>query len=162
MMALPFVFILFIIDFPAGLVLYWMTTNLWTVGQGLVTRRLVPEGRAAADRSSRTSEASPGGGTGAEETAEAGRARRPRRDGRRRGAAAAPPPGEAEEESAPQMSARGRAVGRGERRDGRRGEVAGAAGARAAAPGIDKSRVRFQVVSEGERGCSASATRPRA
>ena len=23
--------------------IYWVTTNLWTVGQGLVTRRLVPE-----------------------------------------------------------------------------------------------------------------------
>jgi YidC/Oxa1 family membrane protein insertase len=29
--------------FPVGLILYWMTTNLWTVGQGLVTRRLVPK-----------------------------------------------------------------------------------------------------------------------
>ena len=29
--------------FPAGLVLYWMTTNLWTVGQGLITRRLIPK-----------------------------------------------------------------------------------------------------------------------
>jgi membrane protein insertase Oxa1/YidC/SpoIIIJ len=26
-----------------GLVLYWVTTNLWTVGQGLITRRLVPK-----------------------------------------------------------------------------------------------------------------------
>ena len=29
--------------FPAGLVLYWVTTNLWTVGQGLITRRLMPK-----------------------------------------------------------------------------------------------------------------------
>jgi YidC/Oxa1 family membrane protein insertase len=43
MMLLPFVFIPFILRFPAGLVLYWMTTNLWTVGQGLITRRLVPK-----------------------------------------------------------------------------------------------------------------------
>jgi YidC/Oxa1 family membrane protein insertase len=43
MMALPFVFIPFILQFPAGLVLYWMTTNLWTVGQGLITRRLIPK-----------------------------------------------------------------------------------------------------------------------
>jgi YidC/Oxa1 family membrane protein insertase len=42
MMVLPFAFIPFIINFPAGLVLYWMTTNLWTVGQGLITRRLIP------------------------------------------------------------------------------------------------------------------------
>ena len=32
-----------IAHFPAGLVLYWMTTNLWTVGQGLITRRLIPK-----------------------------------------------------------------------------------------------------------------------
>ena len=34
-MVLPVVFVPFIIRFPAGLVLYWVTTNLWTVGQGL-------------------------------------------------------------------------------------------------------------------------------
>ena len=28
--------------FPVGLLLYWMTTNLWTIGQGIVTRRLTP------------------------------------------------------------------------------------------------------------------------
>jgi YidC/Oxa1 family membrane protein insertase len=61
MMVLPVVFIFFIIDppggtvFPVGLLLYWMTTNLWTVGQGLVTRSLVPKKDATpAKRSSRT------------------------------------------------------------------------------------------------------------
>src|SRR5947209_13460633 len=43
MYVLPFVFIFVIARFPVGLVLYWMTTNLWTVGQGLVTRRLIPK-----------------------------------------------------------------------------------------------------------------------
>jgi YidC/Oxa1 family membrane protein insertase len=43
MMILPFAFIPFILRFPAGLVLYWVTTNLWTVGQGLITRRLIPK-----------------------------------------------------------------------------------------------------------------------
>jgi YidC/Oxa1 family membrane protein insertase len=43
MMILPFVFIPVIMRFPTGLVLYWMTTNLWTVGQGLITRRLIPK-----------------------------------------------------------------------------------------------------------------------
>jgi YidC/Oxa1 family membrane protein insertase len=42
MMLLPLLFIGLVAHFPVGLVLYWMTTNLWTVGQGLVTRRLVP------------------------------------------------------------------------------------------------------------------------
>ena len=43
LLVLPFVFIPFIINFPMGLMLYWLTTNLWTVGQGLVTRRLTPK-----------------------------------------------------------------------------------------------------------------------
>jgi YidC/Oxa1 family membrane protein insertase len=43
LLILPLVFITFISRFPAGLVLYWVTTNLWTVGQGIVTRRLVPK-----------------------------------------------------------------------------------------------------------------------
>ena len=56
MLVLPLVFIGITAQFPAGLVLYWMTTNLWTVGQGLVTRRLVPRTPVAtpAKRSSRT------------------------------------------------------------------------------------------------------------
>jgi YidC/Oxa1 family membrane protein insertase len=42
-MAMPLIFVFVIAHFPAGLVLYWVTTNLWTVGQGLITRRLVPK-----------------------------------------------------------------------------------------------------------------------
>ena len=48
-MVLPIVFVLRRSrGFPAGLLLYWVTTNLWTVGQGLVTRRLVPKTSAPA------------------------------------------------------------------------------------------------------------------
>jgi YidC/Oxa1 family membrane protein insertase len=43
MMFLPIIFITFVAQFPMGLILYWMTTNLWTVGQGLITRRLMPK-----------------------------------------------------------------------------------------------------------------------
>jgi YidC/Oxa1 family membrane protein insertase len=43
MMFIPLIFITVIAHFPTGLVIYWVTTNLWTVGQGLVTRRLVPK-----------------------------------------------------------------------------------------------------------------------
>lgn len=42
MMIVPLFFITVIARFPTGLTIYWMTTNLWTVGQGLITRRLVP------------------------------------------------------------------------------------------------------------------------
>ena len=42
-MLMPLVFVFVIARFPAGLVLYWVTTNLWTVGQGLITKRLMPK-----------------------------------------------------------------------------------------------------------------------
>jgi len=48
MMIVPLIFITVIARFPAGLVLYWVTTNLWTVGQGLITRRLMPKTPAPA------------------------------------------------------------------------------------------------------------------
>jgi YidC/Oxa1 family membrane protein insertase len=55
LMALPIVFIPFILNFPSGLMIYWLTTNLWTTGQGLVTRRLIPRPQLEEQkRSSRT------------------------------------------------------------------------------------------------------------
>jgi YidC/Oxa1 family membrane protein insertase len=57
MIALPFVFVPFIQGFPAGLIVYWITTNLWTVGQQYLIRRTaglpvrgapIPAGAAAA------------------------------------------------------------------------------------------------------------------
>jgi len=42
MLALPFVFVIFIINFEAGLIVYWITTNVWTIGQQLVVRKLYP------------------------------------------------------------------------------------------------------------------------
>ena len=69
---MPLVFVFVIARFPAGLVLYWVTTNLWTVGQGLITRRLIPKTPAPVveKRSSRTpprggGEDDRGGGNGA-------------------------------------------------------------------------------------------------
>jgi YidC/Oxa1 family membrane protein insertase len=43
LLVMPLAFVFVIARFPAGLVLYWVTTNLWTVGQGLITRRLMPK-----------------------------------------------------------------------------------------------------------------------
>ena len=34
LMVLPIVFVPFILNFPAGLMIYWLTTNLWTTGRG--------------------------------------------------------------------------------------------------------------------------------
>jgi len=79
LMVLPVVFVPFIIRFPAGLVLYWVTTNLWTVGQGLVTRRLIPKPAAPPKRSSRAprkeaeAEAEPSKATNADGKAEDGK-----------------------------------------------------------------------------------------
>jgi YidC/Oxa1 family membrane protein insertase len=42
MMVLPFIFVPFILNFPAGLILYWITTNFWTIGQQLVIQRVIP------------------------------------------------------------------------------------------------------------------------
>jgi len=38
MMALPVVFVPFVINFPAGLLVYWITTNLWTLAQQFTIR----------------------------------------------------------------------------------------------------------------------------
>jgi YidC/Oxa1 family membrane protein insertase len=40
-LALPFIFIPFVINFPAGLLVYWITTNLWTIVQQFIVRRTV-------------------------------------------------------------------------------------------------------------------------
>jgi YidC/Oxa1 family membrane protein insertase len=55
MLILPIAFLFVVLNFPSGLVLYWVTTNLWTVGQGLITRRLMPKKTTEpVKRSSRT------------------------------------------------------------------------------------------------------------
>ena len=71
---MPLFFVFIIARFPAGLVLYWVTTNLWTVGQGLITRRLVAKAPAPTieRRSSRTppkDEGSSGNGANSESPA---------------------------------------------------------------------------------------------
>jgi YidC/Oxa1 family membrane protein insertase len=43
MFALPFVFVVFIINFEAGLIVYWITTNVWTIGQQLLVKKLYPK-----------------------------------------------------------------------------------------------------------------------
>jgi YidC/Oxa1 family membrane protein insertase len=40
-LALPFIFVPFVINFPAGLLVYWITTNLWTIVQQFIVRRTV-------------------------------------------------------------------------------------------------------------------------
>ncbi len=42
MLALPFVFVIFVFRFQAGLLVYWVTTNVWTIGQQLIIKRFLP------------------------------------------------------------------------------------------------------------------------
>jgi YidC/Oxa1 family membrane protein insertase len=54
LLIMPVAFVFIVVNFKVGLVLYWVTSNLWTVGQGLITRRLVPKPPPPPKRSSRT------------------------------------------------------------------------------------------------------------
>jgi YidC/Oxa1 family membrane protein insertase len=54
LMVLPILFIPFILNFDSGLMIYWLTTNLWTTGQGLITRRMIPKPAPLDKRTSRT------------------------------------------------------------------------------------------------------------
>jgi YidC/Oxa1 family membrane protein insertase len=48
MMFMPLIFVLFVIRFPAGLLVYWITTNLWTVAQQYLVKKRVGPSQAAA------------------------------------------------------------------------------------------------------------------
>ena len=79
LLILPIAFIPFVLNFPSGLMLYWLTTNLWTTGQGLITRRLTPKPQPPPKKSSRTPPKAEAAAAAARRTAEARRSSRPRR-----------------------------------------------------------------------------------
>ena len=149
LMVLPVLFVPFILNFPAGLMLYWLTTNLWTTGQGLVTRRLMP--KPAAAREAELAHAGEGRAGRGERQRRAGRRRqggRARPQARRRPAAA----GEAQEgrrrdEAMTERSPSRRRARRSARRSGAP-SASSSGGCRASTA----TPIRFQVVSEGERG----------
>jgi YidC/Oxa1 family membrane protein insertase len=41
MMFMPLMFMVFFLWMPSGLVLYWLVSNVWTIGQQIVTNRLI-------------------------------------------------------------------------------------------------------------------------
>ncbi len=43
MRAMPIMFVLFLFNFPAGLFVYWVTTNVWTIGQQLIIKKTMPK-----------------------------------------------------------------------------------------------------------------------
>jgi YidC/Oxa1 family membrane protein insertase len=58
MLLLPLIFVVILYRYPAGLLVYWITTNLWTIGQQyLIRRRLPPPPRV--DRSQGSSNGKP-------------------------------------------------------------------------------------------------------
>jgi YidC/Oxa1 family membrane protein insertase len=59
MLALPVIFVPIIINFPAGLVVYWITTNVWTVGQQYVVKRLSPPPPPPTEEEKRAAKAPP-------------------------------------------------------------------------------------------------------
>ena len=106
LLVLPFVFIPFIINFPVGLMIYWVTTNLWTVGQGLVTRRLYPRPVLELPKKSSRTPAKQPAGTQTDREVQDGPRRRSRRSaagdvGRPRSAEA----GQASQEEGPAHAA---------------------------------------------------------
>jgi YidC/Oxa1 family membrane protein insertase len=47
MMFMPLIFVLVVIRFPAGVLVYWITTNTWTIGQQYVVKRRMGPLKAA-------------------------------------------------------------------------------------------------------------------
>ena len=41
MMVLPLLFVVFVINFPAGLLVYWITTNAWTMAQQFAMLKII-------------------------------------------------------------------------------------------------------------------------
>jgi YidC/Oxa1 family membrane protein insertase len=120
---LPIVIVAFVFQFPvpAGLVIYWLTTNLWTCGQQLVMRRMIGHHPALAPGTTpvKTSRTPPKEVAAATATSSAGgegapgqparQTPRKRRKGTRLDAAAAngapPPEAPATEPPAPEVAA---------------------------------------------------------
>jgi YidC/Oxa1 family membrane protein insertase len=59
MFVLPFIFVPFVVTFPAGLVLYWITTNVWTIGQQYAIQRLIPAPAVATPEEARAAKPPP-------------------------------------------------------------------------------------------------------
>ena len=124
-LALPFIFIPFVINFPAGLLVYWITTNLWTIVQQFIVRRTVgpvqppADGRPASAAGRQASGGKPAPARTADDRQAAAHGRR----GGTRRAAHAPAPPAAAVASARRSAPGGAADGRAHRRRGRCSEL---------------------------------------
>ncbi len=84
MLFMPLVFVLFFIQYPAGLLVYWITTNVWTIAQQYVVKRRIGPIQAPAA----AAPAGPNGATAVVPTARgpAKRESQPKADGAANGA----------------------------------------------------------------------------
>jgi YidC/Oxa1 family membrane protein insertase len=60
----PFLFVPVVINFEAGLLVYWITTNVWTIGQQLFIRRFLPPPEPAVAGSGGSGKGGAAGGKG--------------------------------------------------------------------------------------------------
>ena len=149
LMVLPVLFVPFILNFPAGLMLYWLTTNLWTTGQGLVTRRLMPKPVVPEKRSSRTpakDEPPATNGSGSPGRRESRRDSGTQAGCRPAAARQAQARRREQQEMTTEVSveATGETVGE--------AKWSAVRELQRRVPGLDRDAIRFQVISEGERG----------
>ena len=64
MLFMPLLFVIFVIRFPAGVLVYWITTNLWTIGQQYVVKRRIGPMRPATPGGSPPAGGGGGGSSG--------------------------------------------------------------------------------------------------
>lgn len=72
MLFMPLIFVIFIISFPAGVLVYWITTNTWTILQQYIVKKRIgpitpptpPEGPGGGDQDGGGPNGSQGGGLG--------------------------------------------------------------------------------------------------
>src|SRR3954468_70176 len=98
MLALPFVFVIFVFRFQAGLLVYWVATNTWTIGQQLFIKRFLPPPEPLAAGAAAVTKGGSSGGDGGAPTKRAPKtkpdapAAAANSGGEGNGAAKAPPP----------------------------------------------------------------------
>jgi YidC/Oxa1 family membrane protein insertase len=89
-LVLPVIFVPVIIGFPAGLIVYWITTNVWTIGQQLAIKKWVPTEPAVATAGGGAPTEKPGNGA---KPKPAAKAAAKSGDGSNGAEAKTPPPG---------------------------------------------------------------------
>jgi YidC/Oxa1 family membrane protein insertase len=176
MRAMPIIFVIFLWNFPAGLFVYWVTTNLWTIGQQLLIRKVMKP-KTAEELASRPAKRSrfmeaiaSAGGKGTPQTREelVAQQRAEKAGGSGKAAAAGKAPAKSGQKSGGKGSGSGRAVPKkpagqsGQQGSGGQGaggqaakKPAGQSPGRKPPPGKGKRKAAPQQAPQGEGGGSA-------